>query len=56
MEAVGTVDEATAALGVARSVCREQKTREILLAAQRDLYHLMAELSAYAPKRPQASG
>jgi cob(I)alamin adenosyltransferase len=46
MEAVGTVDEATAALGIARSVCREEKTRSILLATQRDLYHLMAELSA----------
>jgi len=46
MEAVGTVDEATAALGVARSICREQHTRDILLAVQRDLYHLMAELSA----------
>lgn len=46
MEAVGTVDEATAALGVARSICREQQTRDILLAVQRDLYHLMAELSA----------
>jgi cob(I)alamin adenosyltransferase len=52
MEAVGTVDEATAALGVARSVCREQKTRDILLATQRDLYHLMAELSATPQNAP----
>ena len=53
MEAVGTVDEATAALGVARSVCREQKTRDILLATQRDLYHLMAELSATPQNAPR---
>jgi cob(I)alamin adenosyltransferase len=46
LEAVGTIDEATAALGVARAACRGNPTREILLAAQRDLYHLMAELSA----------
>jgi len=52
MEAVGTVDEATAALGVARAVCREQKTRDILLATQRDLYHLMAELSATPQNAP----
>ncbi len=53
METVGTVDEATAALGVARSICREQKTREILLAVQRDLYHLMAELSASPQNAPK---
>lgn len=52
METVGTVDEATAALGVARSICREQKTRDILLATQRDLYHLMAELSATPQNAP----
>jgi cob(I)alamin adenosyltransferase len=46
LEAVGAVDEATAALGVARTVCTGDLTREILLAAQRDLYRLMAELSA----------
>jgi cob(I)alamin adenosyltransferase len=46
MEAVGTVDEATAALGVARAACRTEQARTTLLVAQRDLYHLMAELSA----------
>jgi len=53
MEAVGTVDEATAALGVARSICLEQQSREILLVAQRDLYHLMAELSATPQNAPR---
>jgi cob(I)alamin adenosyltransferase len=46
MEAVGTVDEATAALGVARAACRTEQAKTTLLVAQRDLYHLMAELSA----------
>jgi len=46
MEAVGTVDEATAALGVARAACQRSKTKDILLIVQRDLYHLMAEISS----------
>jgi len=44
-EAYGTVDEASAALGVARAQAREARTRELLLAAQRDLYYLMADLA-----------
>jgi cob(I)alamin adenosyltransferase len=46
METVGAVDEATAALGVARAACQAPGTAELLLAVQRDLYHLMAEISA----------
>jgi cob(I)alamin adenosyltransferase len=45
-EAVGAVDEATAALGLARAACRQPESGPSLLAAQRDLYGLMAELSA----------
>jgi cob(I)alamin adenosyltransferase len=45
-EAVGTIDEATAALGLARALCISPKTGEMLLAVQRDLYSLMAEVSA----------
>lgn len=45
-EAVGTIDEATAALGLARATCLESRSKEIILAAQRDLYNLMAEVSA----------
>jgi cob(I)alamin adenosyltransferase len=45
-EAYGTVDEAQAAIGLARaSGCTSQSER-ILLAIQRDLYALMAELAA----------
>lgn len=46
LEAVGVLDEATAALGVARAACQVELSGELLLAVQRDLYHLMAEVSA----------
>jgi cob(I)alamin adenosyltransferase len=45
-EAVGTIDEASAALGVARTFCRSDISQALLLVAQRDLYHIMAEVSA----------
>jgi cob(I)alamin adenosyltransferase len=45
-EAYGTVDEASAAIGVARAAAHSERTRELLLATQRDLYKLMAELAA----------
>ncbi len=45
-EAYGTVDEASAALGVARAGAQSEETRRLLLTAQRDLYHMMAELAA----------
>jgi len=45
-EAVGSIDEASAALGVARATSQAPETRAILLQVQRDLYHLMAEVSA----------
>jgi cob(I)alamin adenosyltransferase len=45
-ETVGIIDEATSALGLARAVCLDQKHKEILLTAQRDLYNLMAEVAA----------
>jgi cob(I)alamin adenosyltransferase len=46
MEAVGTIDEATAALGIVRASCWASSTAELLLAVQRDLYNVMAEISA----------
>jgi cob(I)alamin adenosyltransferase len=45
-EAYGTVDEAQAAMGLARAGGCTPRTAEILLAVQRDLYLLMAELAA----------
>src|SRR5512132_615989 len=46
IEAVGTLDEATAAIGLARAQCIEPHSAPILLEAQRDLYKLMAEVAA----------
>ena len=46
IEAVGTLDESTAALGLARAQCQDPRSSGILLDAQRDLYKLMAEVAA----------
>jgi cob(I)alamin adenosyltransferase len=46
LEAVGALDEANAALGVARAACLSSLCPEIILTAQRDLYGLMAEVAA----------
>jgi cob(I)alamin adenosyltransferase len=45
-EAVGALDEASAALGLARSTCQAEASASLLLAVQRDLYSLMAEIAA----------
>jgi cob(I)alamin adenosyltransferase len=45
-ETVGTIDEATAALGMARALCQTIETAELLVKIQRDLYGVMAEISA----------
>jgi len=45
-EAYGTVDEAQAALGIARAATQDRPAAEIILQVQRDLYDLMAELAA----------
>lgn len=42
----GAVDEASAALGLARSLLGSEETRQVLTQVQRDLYHLMAEVAA----------
>ena len=46
IEALGAVDEATAAMGLARSSAQAPQTAPLLLEAQRDLYKLMAEVGA----------
>lgn len=46
IEALGALDEASAALGLARALCKSPQTGPILLDVQRDLYALMAEVSA----------
>lgn len=52
-EAYGTVDEANSALGIARASAHSQRTKDLLLATQRDLYHMMAELASTPQVAPQ---
>jgi cob(I)alamin adenosyltransferase len=46
IEALGTLDEASAALGLARAVVIDARCGPLLLQAQRDLYRLMAEVAS----------
>jgi cob(I)alamin adenosyltransferase len=46
IEAVGTLDESTTALGLARAQCLDPRSGGIILEAQRDLYKIMAEVAA----------
>ena len=46
METIGSLDEATAALGLARSLVQDAALQPLLLQTQRDLYGLMAEVAA----------
>lgn len=52
IEAVGAVDEANAAMGIARSLARSPESASLILTIQRDLYGLMAELAA-SPENAQ---
>lgn len=51
IEALGTVDEANAALGLARAMSGLENTKQILLHVQRDLYGIMTELSTVQGNR-----
>ena len=46
METLGVLDEASAAMGMARAQCKQARTGELLKDAQRDLYTIMAEVAA----------
>jgi len=52
-EAIGAIDEASAALGLARATSQVEATAGILRAIQRDLYHLMAEVAATPENAPR---
>ncbi len=52
-ETYGDVDEAQAAMGVARAIMQDAGAAAAVLQAQRDLYHLMAELAATKEAAPQ---
>jgi cob(I)alamin adenosyltransferase len=45
IEALGTLDETSAALGLARALCRTSQGKAILLEVQRDLYAVMSEVA-----------
>jgi cob(I)alamin adenosyltransferase len=52
IEALGLVDEATSALGLARASADDERVREVILQQQKNLYRLMAELAT----NPEAAG
>ena len=52
-ETYGTVDEANAAMGIARAGATSGQTKSLLLTCQRDLYKMMAELAATQQAAPQ---
>jgi cob(I)alamin adenosyltransferase len=51
MEALGSLDEASAALGLARSLMKPGHAVDLVIEVQRDLYHLMAEVAATEQNR-----
>jgi cob(I)alamin adenosyltransferase len=51
VDAYGCVDELTAALGIARSICDDDFVSEQILAAQKDLIVLMGELATLPEDR-----
>jgi cob(I)alamin adenosyltransferase len=54
-EVLGTLDEASSALGVVRASPARPETRELILDIQRDLYWMMSELAAVSDeRRPEA--
>lgn len=54
-DAYGTLDEASAVLGLARATATDPDTRAALLETQRTLYRLMTELATEAGRTPLAS-
>lgn len=46
IEVIGTIDEANAAIALARSLSKAPDTRSILILVQKDLYHIMSEVAA----------
>ena len=53
IETVGALDEASAALGVARASARDPRSAALVLEVQRDLYRLMSAVSASPESAPE---
>jgi cob(I)alamin adenosyltransferase len=51
VEAYGSVDELTAALGLARAICEDNFVAEQILAVQKDLINVMGELATLPEDR-----
>src|SRR3954467_10733018 len=54
IEGLGSLDEATSAIGLSRSMAADSRVREDLVAVQRDLYQIMAELAFTPELRPKS--
>lgn len=52
IDLLGDLDEATSAIGLGRAQARWEHANEMLVAAQRDLYQVMAELAFIDTTRP----
>lgn len=53
IEALGSLDEATSSLGLARAVATTERAPPLLIEAQRDLYKIMAEIAFVPDLRPE---
>lgn len=51
---IGTLDEATSAIGLGRALAQAERTKTLLTEVQRDLYKIMAELAFTDELRPAA--
>jgi cob(I)alamin adenosyltransferase len=54
VEALGALDETTSAIGAGRAAAVDERVREYLVAVQRDLYRIMAELAFTPDLRPDS--
>jgi cob(I)alamin adenosyltransferase len=54
IEVIGSLDEATSAIGLARAHSTSERVRPVLVDVQRDLYKIMAELAFRDDLRPAA--
>lgn len=53
--ALGSLDEASSAIGLARALATSERVRDLLIQSQRDLYQIMAELAFIDELRPASA-
>ena len=53
VQTYGELDEASSALGLARALCRQARTQEIVRRVQHDLYMMMAEIATPPEQLPR---